>query len=125
MAAGDYAKALEIVGTDNANTRIERLRLLMAERYRSLKRIESAPVRKIFRRKTSPASLTGIYREKYGYETKRSRFDASFPLQPQPMSARRQLGWGPASAGRSAAVRNYKQDGELMDCELNTGDQTQ
>ncbi|MDW1811883.1 UTRA domain-containing protein, partial [Vibrio sp. Vb2362] len=61
-------------------------------------------------------SLTGIYREKYGYETKRSRFDVIPTSAPAHVAKALNLAEGqPVLKIRRV---NYKQDGHLMDCEF-------
>ena len=74
MAAGDYARALEIEQITPIHV-IERLRFIDGRAVLFVENVLKAPLFEKVLSENLTMSLTGIYRDKYGYETKRSRFD--------------------------------------------------
>lgn len=74
MAAGEYAQALEIDQITPIHI-IERLRYIDGRVVLFVENVLKATLFTDILSENLTMSLTGIYREKYGYETKRSRFD--------------------------------------------------
>lgn len=115
MAAGDYAKALEIEQITPIHV-IERLRFIDGRAVLFVENVLKAPLFEKILSENLTMSLTGIYREKYGYETKRSRFDV-IPTS-APAYVAKALNLAEGQPVLKICRVNYKQDGELMDCEL-------
>ncbi|MEZ8084464.1 UTRA domain-containing protein [Vibrio sp. 1S139] len=115
MAAGDYAKALEIEQITPIHV-IERLRFIDGRAVLFVENVLKAPLFEKVLSENLTMSLTGIYREKYGYETKRSRFDV-IPTS-APAHVAKALNLAEGQPVLKICRVNYKQDGELMDCEL-------
>ncbi|WP_199482801.1 UTRA domain-containing protein [Vibrio owensii] len=115
MAAGEFAKVLEIDKITPIHV-LERLRFIDG---RAVLFVENVLISELFDgilEETLTMSLTGIYREKYGYETKRSRFDV-IPTS-APAHVAKALNLAEGQPVLKICRVNYKQDGELMDCEL-------
>ncbi|MFA0237447.1 MULTISPECIES: UTRA domain-containing protein [unclassified Vibrio] len=115
MATGDYAKALEIEQITPIHV-IERLRFIDGRAVLFVENVLKAPLFEKVLSENLTMSLTGIYREKYGYETKRSRFDV-IPTS-APAHVAKALNLAEGQPVLKICRVNYKQDGELMDCEL-------
>ncbi|MCF7494379.1 UTRA domain-containing protein [Vibrio sp. L5-1] len=115
MAAGDYAKALEIEQITPIHV-IERLRFIDGRAVLFVENVLKAPLFEKVLSENLTMSLTGIYREKYGYETQRSRFDV-IPTS-APAHVAKALNLAEGQPVLKICRVNYKQDGELMDCEL-------
>lgn len=115
MASGDYAKALEIEQITPIHV-IERLRFIDGRAVLFVENVLKAPLFEKILSENLTMSLTGIYREKYGYETKRSRFDV-IPTS-APAHVAKALNLAEGQPVLKICRVNYKQDGELMDCEL-------
>ncbi|MEZ9245497.1 UTRA domain-containing protein [Vibrio lentus] len=115
MAAGDYAKALEIEQITPIHV-IERLRFIDGRAVLFVENVLKAPLFEKVLSENLTMSLTGIYREKYGYETQRSRFDVVPTSAPAHVAKALNLAEGQPVL--KICRVNYKQDGELMDCEL-------
>ncbi|MEZ9158103.1 UTRA domain-containing protein [Vibrio lentus] len=115
MATGDYAKALEIEQITPIHV-IERLRFIDGRAVLFVENILKAPLFEKVLSENLTMSLTGIYREKYGYETQRSRFDVVPTSAPAHVAKALNLAEGQPVL--KICRVNYKQDGELMDCEL-------
>ena len=115
MASGDYAKALEIEQITPIHV-IERLRFIDGRAVLFVENVLKAPLFEKILSENLTMSLTGIYREKYGYETKRSRFDV-IPTS-APAYVAKALNLAEGQPVLKICRVNYKQDGELMDCEL-------
>jgi DNA-binding GntR family transcriptional regulator len=115
MATGDYAKALEIEQITPIHV-IERLRFIDGRAVLFVENVLKAPLFDGVLSENLTMSLTGIYREKYGYETKRSRFDV-IPTS-APAHVAKALNLAEGQPVLKICRVNYKQDGELMDCEL-------
>ncbi|MEL0607356.1 MULTISPECIES: UTRA domain-containing protein [Vibrio] len=115
MAAGNYAKALEIEQITPIHV-IERLRFIDGRAVLFVENILKAPLFEGVLSENLTMSLTGIYREKYGYETQRSRFDV-IPTS-APAHVAKALNLAEGQPVLKICRVNYKQDGELMDCEL-------
>ncbi|MEZ9144749.1 UTRA domain-containing protein [Vibrio sp. 10N.286.52.C3] len=115
MATGDYAKALEIEQITPIHV-IERLRFIDGRAVLFVENVLKAPLFDGVLSENLTMSLTGIYREKYGYETQRSRFDV-IPTS-APAYVAKALNLAEGQPVLKICRVNYKQDGELMDCEL-------
>ncbi|UPR54053.1 UTRA domain-containing protein [Vibrio cyclitrophicus] len=115
MAAGDYAKTLEIEQITPIHV-IERLRFIDGRAVLFVENVLKAPLFEKVLSENLTMSLTGIYREKYGYETQRSRFDV-IPTS-APAHVAKALNLAEGQPVLKICRVNYKQDGELMDCEL-------
>ncbi|WP_373951888.1 UTRA domain-containing protein [Vibrio pomeroyi] len=115
MASGDYAKALEIEQITPIHV-IERLRFIDGRAVLFVENVLKAPLFEKVLSENLTMSLTGIYREKYGYETQRSRFDVVPTSAPAHVAKALNLAEGQPVL--KICRVNYKQDGELMDCEL-------
>ncbi|WP_060980829.1 UTRA domain-containing protein [Vibrio splendidus] len=115
MASGDYARALEIEQITPIHV-IERLRFIDGRAVLFVENVLKAPLFEKILSENLTMSLTGIYREKYGYETKRSRFDV-IPTS-APAYVAKALNLAEGQPVLKICRVNYKQDGELMDCEL-------
>ncbi len=115
MAAGDYAKALEIEQITPIHV-IERLRFIDGRAVLFVENVLKAPLFEKVLSENLTMSLTGIYREKYGYETQRSRFDV-IPTS-APAHVAKALNLAEGQPVLKICRVNYKQDGEVMDCEL-------
>ncbi|MFA0486149.1 UTRA domain-containing protein [Vibrio sp. 10N.222.55.B11] len=115
MAVGDYAKALEIEQITPIHV-IERLRFIDGRAVLFVENVLKAPLFDGVLSENLTMSLTGIYREKYGYETQRSRFDV-IPTS-APAHVAKALNLAEGQPVLKICRVNYKQDGELMDCEL-------
>ncbi|MFH4854248.1 UTRA domain-containing protein [Vibrio diabolicus] len=115
MAAGEYAKSLEVERMTPIYV-IERLRFIDGRAVLFVENILKAALFEGILSENLTMSLTGIYREKYGYETKRSRFDVIPTSAPAHVAKALNLAEGqPVLKIRRV---NYKQDGKLMDCEF-------
>ncbi|MCZ0757388.1 UTRA domain-containing protein [Vibrio diabolicus] len=115
MAAGEYAKSLEVERITPIYV-IERLRFIDGRAVLFVENVLKAALFEGILSENLTMSLTGIYREKYGYETKRSRFDVIPTSAPAHVAKALNLAEGqPVLKIRRV---NYKQDGHLMDCEF-------
>ncbi|HHF3230503.1 TPA: UTRA domain-containing protein [Vibrio diabolicus] len=115
MAAGEYAKSLEVERITPIYV-IERLRFIDGRAVLFVENVLKAALFEGILSENLTMSLTGIYREKYGYETKRSRFDVIPTSAPAHVAKALNLAEGqPVLKIRRV---NYKQDGKLMDCEF-------
>ncbi|MGC9403681.1 UTRA domain-containing protein [Vibrio genomosp. F10] len=115
LASGDYANALAIDKITPIQI-IERLRFIDG---RVVLYVENCLISELFPNildENLTDSLTSIYREKYGYETQRSRFDVIPTSAPHHVAKALNLAEGQPVLKISRV--NYKQDGEIMDCEL-------
>lgn len=115
MAAGEYAQALE-VNTITPIHIIERLRCIDGRAVLFVENVLKASLFEGILSENLTMSLTGIYRDKFGYETLRSRFDV-IPTSAQAHVAKA-LNLAEGQPVLKICRVNYKQDGELMDCEL-------
>lgn len=114
MAAGEYAKSLEVERITPIYV-IERLRFIDGRAVLFVENVLKAALFEVYCLRTSLCP-DGIYREKYGYETKRSRFDVIPTSAPAHVAKALNLAEGqPVLKIRRV---NYKQDGKLMDCEF-------
>ncbi|KAB0320187.1 UTRA domain-containing protein [Vibrio diabolicus] len=115
MAADEYAKSLEVERITPIYV-IERLRFIDGRAVLFVENILKSALFEGILSENLIMSLTGIYREKYGYETKRSRFDVIPTSAPAHVAKALNLAEGqPVLKIRRV---NYKQDGKLMDCEF-------
>ena len=115
MATGEYARALEVEKKTPIHV-IERLRYIDGRAVLFVENVLKAGLFADILAENLTMSLTGIFREKYGYETKRSRFDV-IPTS-APAHAAKALNLAEGQPVLKICRVNYKQDGELMDCEL-------
>ncbi|WP_061015947.1 UTRA domain-containing protein [Vibrio splendidus] len=115
MASGDYARALEIEQITPIHV-FERLRFIDGRAVLFVENVLKASLFEKILSENLTMSLTGIYREKYGYETKHSRFDV-IPTS-APAHVAKALNLAEGQPVLKICRVNYKQDGELMDCEL-------
>lgn len=115
IAAGQYAQALE-VNTITPIHIIERLRCIDGRAVLFVENVLKASLFEDILNENLTMSLTGIYRDKFGYETLRSRFDV-IPTSAQAHVAKA-LNLAEGQPVLKICRVNYKQDGELMDCEL-------
>ena len=115
IAAGEYAQALE-VNTITPIHIIERLRCIDGRAVLFVENVLKASLFEDILNENLTMSLTGIYRDKFGYETLRSRFDV-IPTSAQAHVAKA-LNLAEGQPVLKICRVNYKQDGELMDCEL-------
>lgn len=115
MAAGEYAQALDIVQITPIHV-IERLRYIDGRAVLFVENVLKATLFTDILSENLTMSLTGIYQDKYGYETKRSRFDV-IPTS-APAHVAKALNLAEGQPVLKICRVNYKQDGELMDCEL-------
>ncbi|MGR5499196.1 UTRA domain-containing protein [Vibrio sp. DNB22_10_4] len=115
MASGEYAKALS-VDTITPIHVIERLRYIDG---RVVLFVENCLIASLFPDildKNLTMSLTQCYQETYGYETGRSHFDVIPTSAPSHVAKALNLAEGQPVL--KICRVNYKQDGMLMDCEL-------
>ncbi|MEX0333647.1 UTRA domain-containing protein [Vibrio tubiashii] len=115
MAAGEYAQALDIDQITPIHV-IERLRYIDGRAVLFVENVLKATLFTDILSENLTMSLTGIYQDKYGYETKRSRFDV-IPTS-APAHVAKALNLAEGQPVLKICRVNYKQDGELMDCEL-------
>ncbi|MDC5840913.1 UTRA domain-containing protein [Vibrio europaeus] len=115
MAAGEYAQALDIDQITPIHV-IERLRYIDGRAILFVENVLKATLFTDILSENLTMSLTSIYQDKYGYETKRSRFDV-IPTS-APAHAAKALNLAEGQPVLKICRVNYKQDGELMDCEL-------
>ncbi|EGU46617.1 putative transcriptional regulator [Vibrio orientalis CIP 102891 = ATCC 33934] len=114
MASGDYARALEVEHATPIHI-IERLRYIDGRAVLFVENVLKAPLFDGILSENLTMSLTGIYRDKYGYETLRSRFDVIPTSAPSHVAKALNLVEGQPVL--KICRVNDKQDGELMDCE--------
>lgn len=115
IAAEEYSKALELRTMTKVHV-IERLRYIDG---RAVLFVENVLKEDLFEGVLSQnltLSLTGLFRELYGYETERSRFDV-IPTS-APAHVAKALNLAEGQPVLKICRVNYKQDGELMDCEF-------
>ncbi|MDC5807404.1 UTRA domain-containing protein [Vibrio europaeus] len=115
MAAGEYAQALDIDQITPIHV-IERLRYIDGRAILFVENVLKATLFTDILSENLTMSLTSIYQDKYGYETKRSRFDV-IPTS-APAHVAKALNLAEGQPVLKICRVNYKQDGELMDCEL-------
>ncbi|KJY81451.1 MFS transporter [Vibrio galatheae] len=115
MAAGEYAHALAIEQITPIHI-IERLRFIDGRAVLFVENVLKADLFADILAEKLTLSLTTIYREKYGYQTQRSRFDVIPTSAPAHVAKALNLAQGQPVL--KICRVNYKQDGELMDCEL-------
>ncbi|MDC5706781.1 UTRA domain-containing protein [Vibrio europaeus] len=115
MAAGEYAQALDIDQITPIHV-IERLRYIDGRAILFVENVLKATLFTDILSENLTMSLTSIYQDKYGYETKRSRFDVIPTSAPAHVAKALNLAQGQPVL--KICRVNYKQDGELMDCEL-------
>lgn len=115
LAEEEYAKALELAVITKVHV-IERLRYIDGRAVLFVENVLKADLFEGILSENLTLSLTGLFREKYGYETKRSRFDV-IPTS-APAHAAKALNLAEGQPVLKICRVNYKQDGELMDCEF-------
>jgi len=114
VATGEYARALEVGHTTPIHI-IERLRYIDGRPVLFVENVLKASLFDGILSENLTMSLTGIYREKYGYETQRSRFDVIPTSAPSHVAKALNLVEGQPVL--KICRVNDKQDGEVMDCE--------
>ncbi|OAN18184.1 MFS transporter [Photobacterium jeanii] len=115
MAIGEVAQALAIDQMTQIHI-IERLRYIDGRPVLFVENCLKASLFPHIMMENLTLSLTGIYRQKYGYETSRSCFEVIPTGAPSHVAKALNLAEGqPVMKIRRT---NYKQDGELMDCEF-------
>jgi len=115
IAAGEYAIGLEVECITPIYV-IERLRYIDGRAVLFVENVLKASLFEDILSENLTMSLTGIYRDKYGYETQRSRFDVIPTAAPAHVAKALNLAEGQPVL--KICRVNYKQDGELMDCEF-------
>ena len=115
MAVGEYAKALEIEQITAIHI-IERLRYIDGRPVLFVENVLKAQLFEGILSENLTMSLTGIYQDKFGYQTQRSRFDVIPTSAPAHVAKALNLAQGQPVL--KICRVNYKQDGELMDCEF-------
>lgn len=115
LAEEEYAKALELAVITKVHV-IERLRYIDGRAVLFVENVLKADLFEGILSENLTLSLTGLFREKYGYETKRSRFDV-IPTS-APAHVAKALNLVEGQPVLKICRVNYKQDGELMDCEF-------
>lgn len=115
MASRDYAKAMQIERITPIHI-IERLRYIDG---RAVLFVENCLIANLFPNilhENLQGSLTGLYAEKYGYRTQRSRFEVIPTAAPSHVAKALNLATGQPVL--KICRVNYKQDGAIMDCEF-------
>lgn len=115
LAEEEYAKALELAVITKVHV-IERLRYIDGRAVLFVENVLKEDLFEGILSENLTLSLTGLFREKYGYETKRSRFDV-IPTS-APAHVAKALNLAEGQPVLKICRVNYKQDGELMDCEF-------
>lgn len=115
MALGEYAQMLDIDQITPIHV-IERLRYIDGRAVLFVENVLKADLFEDILAENLTLSLTGLYRDKYGYETKRSRFEV-IPTS-APAHVAKSLNLAEGQPVLKICRVNYKQDGALMDCEL-------
>ncbi|WP_193258027.1 UTRA domain-containing protein [Vibrio navarrensis] len=114
-ASGEYANVLEIEATTPIYV-IERLRFIDGRVVLFVENVLKAALFPAILQESLTGSLTGLYRQKYGYETRRSRFEVVPTSAPAHVAKALNLAQGQPVL--KICRVNYKQDGELIDCEF-------
>ncbi|WP_105901187.1 UTRA domain-containing protein [Vibrio gangliei] len=115
IAYGEYAQALEIDSLSSIHI-IERVRFIDD---RAVLLVENCLKSELFPNILEfdlATSLTHLFSNTYGYQTKRSKFEV-FPTS-APKHVAKALGLSEGQPILKICRVNYKQDGELMDCEF-------
>ncbi|OOF12703.1 MULTISPECIES: UTRA domain-containing protein [unclassified Salinivibrio] len=115
VASSEYARALD-AGSMLPIHIIERLRYIDGRAVLFVENVLKAALFEGILTEDLTQSLTGIYRDKYHYETKRSRFEVIPTSAPAHVAKALNLANGQPIL--KICRINYKQDGELMDCEF-------
>ncbi|EGU42130.1 transcriptional regulator [Vibrio ichthyoenteri ATCC 700023] len=115
MAAGEYAAALDISEITPIHI-IQRVRTIDGRAVLFVENVLKSGLFEGILQENLTDSLTEIYRLKYGYETKRSRFDVVPTAAPCHVAKALNLAEGQPVL--KICRVNYKQDGQLMDCEF-------
>ncbi len=115
MANSDYARVLERVDFPTVHI-IRRLRYIDG---RAVLFVENCLISELFPDildENLTGSLTGIYKDKYGYTTSRSRFDVIPTAAPEHVA--KALGIAAGQQVLKICRVNYNQDGIIIDCEF-------
>lgn len=115
IAAEEYSKALELRTMTKVHV-IERLRYIDGRAVLFVENVLKVDLFEGVLSQNLTLSLTGLFRERYGYETERSRFDV-IPTS-APAHVAKALNLAEGQPVLKICRVNYKQDGELMDCEF-------
>lgn len=115
MAAGEYAAALEISEMTPIDI-IQRVRSIDGRAVLFVENVLKSALFDGILQENLANSLTEIYRLKYGYQTKRSHFEVVPTAAPCHVAKALNLAEGQPVL--KICRVNYKQDGQLMDCEF-------
>ncbi len=115
VGGGEYASALALQGLMQIHV-IERVRYIDGRAVLFVENCLKAALFPDILAENLTLSLTGLYREKYGYETQRSRFEVIPTAAPAHVAKALNLAEG--QPVMKICRINYKQDGELIDCEF-------
>lgn len=115
MAQGEYATALEISRITPIHV-VERLRHIDGRPVLFVENCLKAELFPDILTENLTGSLTGLFHTRYGYQTHRSRFDVIPSSAPARVAKALNLAEGQPVL--KICRVNYKQDGVLMDCEL-------
>ncbi|ANU38890.1 UTRA domain-containing protein [Vibrio scophthalmi] len=114
-AQGEYAQALKLPDMTSVYV-IERLRYIDGRAVLFVENVLKSALFADILDENLATSLTQLYRNKYGYETKRSHFDVISTSAPRHVAKALNLAEG-QSVLKICRI-NYKQDGQLMDGEF-------
>lgn len=115
LATSEYAKVLQRVDFPTIHV-IRRLRYIDG---RAVLFVENCLISELFPnilQENLSASLTGLYQDKYGYTTSRSRFDVIPTAAPEHVA--KALGIAAGQQVLKICRVNYNQDGVIIDCEF-------
>lgn len=115
MASREYARAMDI----DRITPIHIIERLCSIDGRAVLFVENCLIAQWFPKileENLTASLTHLYQQKYGYITTRSRFEV-IPTA-APLHVAKALNLAAGQSVMKICRVNYKQDGEIMDCEF-------
>lgn len=115
IASAEQSKALELLAMAQVYV-IERLRYIDGRAVLFVENVLKAGLFDGILKENLTCSLTSLFLEKYGYETRRSRFDV-IPTS-APAHVAKALNLAEGQPVLKICRVNYKQDGELMDCEF-------
>lgn len=115
MASGEHAAALEVAGITPVYI-IERLRSIDGRAVLFVENVLKVSLFDGILSETLTQSLTEIYQHRYGYHTRRSRFEV-LPTS-APAHVAKALNLSEGQPVLKICRVNFKQDGELMDCEF-------
>ncbi|RTZ17841.1 UTRA domain-containing protein [Vibrio aquaticus] len=115
MASGEYATELQAESITPIYV-IERLRYIDGRAVLFVENVLKVSLFDGILSEDLTQSLTEIYYQRYGYQTQRSRFEVLPTSAPEHVAKALNVGVGQPVL--KICRINYKQDGELMDCEF-------